>query len=560
MATNGRMEMTRICAVAAASEPGELASRGHAALAAGADLVELRLDHLRPLTAATLEAALGAARGRGMMVGGRLVLSLRAKRDGGAFEGDEDRRRPLLAAMASAGAAWVDLEGWLPLDALRDLTSKAYAKGSMTLVSWHLGGKDAHDRARELAAQAAAGTAGNAIKMVLPVDDRASLDALIGLSNSLTEEGVPHVVLPSGRLGRLGRLLAPLTGTEWVYAEPPTPEAKGVLGPLGLPIATDLADAWRQMGTHPALEVGAMVPPPMVPGDEAERWTLLAILGDPVGHTLSPAMHHAAMAGVGLHGAYIPLRTPVGSVPRSLEELEAAGAVGCNVTVPVKVEAAREVGRLGEAARRSGAVNTVVLDGKGGRLGENTDVVGVERAAEELLGPRGTGRTALVLGTGGSARGAVVGLAVWGAAVLATGRDPSRLERMVADLDGLAEGVGLGKLASVQGGIDLLVQCTTQGMRDLPPAGPLAPLRVVEVVCPRAVLDLVYTPGGTELVRWARREGRPAAGGERVLLYQAAASFALWTGKEAPLRAMEAALGAASRPVVSGWGPGSSAD
>jgi shikimate dehydrogenase len=555
------MEMTRICAVAAASEPGELASRGHAALAAGADLVELRLDHLRPLTVATLEAALGAARGRGLMAGGRLVLSLRAKRDSGAFEGDEDLRRPLLAAMASAGAAWVDLEGWLPPDAMRDLTSKAHAKGSMTLVSWHLGGKDAHLRARELAAvQAASGAAGNAVKMVLPVDDRASLDALIGLSNSLAEGGVPHVVLPSGRLGRLGRLLAPLTGTEWVYAEPPVPEAKGVSGPLGLPIATDLADAWRQMGTHPALEVGAMVPPPMVPGDEAERWTLLAILGDPIGHTLSPAMHHAAMAGVGLHGAYVPLRTPSGSVPRSLEELEAAGAVGCNVTVPVKVEAAKQMGRLGEAARRSGAVNTVVLDGKGGRLGENTDVVGVGRAAEELLGPRGTGRTALVLGTGGSARGAAVGLAGWGASVLATGRDPSRLERMVADLDGLAEGVDAGKLASVQGGVDLLVQCTTQGMRDLPPTGPLAPLRVVEAVRPRSVLDLVYAPGGTELVRWAKREGLPAAGGERVLLHQAAASFALWTGLEAPLAAMEAALGAASRPVVPGWDPPPSSD
>jgi len=553
--------MTRICAVAAASEPDELAKRGHAALAAGADLVELRLDHLRPLTPATLEAALAAARGRGLLAGGKLVLSLRAKRDGGAFEGDEDRRRPLLAAMASAGAAWVDLEGWLPPPTLGDLTAKARAKGSMTLVSWHLAGKDSYLRARELAvAQAASGAAGNAIKMVLPVDDRGSLDALIGLSNSLAEEGVPHVALPSGRLVRLGRLLAPLTGTEWVYAEPPGPEARGVVGPLGLPIATDLADAWRQMGTHPALEVGAMVPPPMVPGDEAERWTLLAILGDPVGHTLSPAMHHAAMAEVGLHGAYVPLRTPVGSVPRSLEELEAAGAAGCNVTVPVKVEASRQVDRLGEAARRSGAVNTVVMDGKGGRLGENTDVVGVERSAEELLGPRGTGRTALVLGTGGSARGAVVGLAQWGASVLATGRDPSRLERMLADLDGLADPLGAGDLAKVQGGVDLLVQCTTQGMLDHPAEGPLAPLRVVEAVRPRAVLDLVYARGGTELVRWAMREGLHSSGGERVLLHQAAASFALWTGLEAPLAAMEAALAAASRPVLSGWVPAPSSD
>ena len=517
-------------------------------MSAGADMVELRLDHLLPrgehLTSAEVGAAVAAVRAAGVDLRDLGVLSLRARCDGGAFASDEERRMLLLHAVAGAGAAWVDLEAWLPRELVWALSAKARAAGSMVLLSRHLAEGEGAAAALEAARAATTDSRADAAKLVLDVPDRAALDGWLGLSRSLSREGVPHVLLPSGRLGRLGRLLAPLTETEWVYAEPSAEGAAGgVTGPLGLPLAADLADAWRQSGMRPSLDVGAVTPPPITPADHDRGWTLLAILGDPVGHTMSPSIHHAALEASRMRGVYVPMRTPLGSVERSLDELQAAGAAGCNVTVPLKVEAAQAVDELGEAARLSGAVNTVVFDG-GDRVGENTDVHGVRRAAEELLGARGTGRTALVLGTGGAARGAVVGLAEWGAGVLVTGRDADKLARLAGDVGSTVEAVAPGGLAALAGGVDLLVQCTSQGMHGNLPSGPLAPLLVMEAVRPSAVLDLVYVEGGTDLVRVARQSGLPASGGERVLLHQAAAAFGLWTGREPPLEAMAVALGA----------------
>ncbi len=547
--------MTRICTVVAAPSAEAMASRAGAAMSAGADMVELRLDHLLPrgehLTSAEVEAAVAVVKAAGVDVRDLGVLALRAPRDGGAFKGDEERRQQLLHAVAGAGAAWVDLEAWLPRELVWGLSAKARAAGSMVLLSRHLGEGEGATAALDAARVGANDSRADAVKLVLDVDDRIALDGWLGLSRSLSDEGVPHVLLPSGRLGRLGRLLAPLTETEWVYAEPAAGTVGGALGPLGLPLATDLADAWRQSGMRPSLDVGVVTPPPITPADHGRGWTLLAILGDPVGHTMSPTIHHAALEATRMRGVYVPVRTPPGSVERSLEELEAAGAAGCNVTVPLKVEAVEAVDELGDAARLSGAVNTVRFD-SGDRVGENTDVHGVRRAAEELMGARGTGRTALVLGTGGAARGAVVGLAGWGAGVLVTGRDAGRLARLAGDVGSTVEAVapeGLGRLA---GGVDLLVQCTSQGMHGNPPSGTLAPLLVMKVVRPAAVLDLVYVPGGTDVVRVARAAGLPASGGERVLLHQAAAAFGLWTGREPPLEAMATALEAAQGIVLPG--------
>lgn len=554
--------MSRICAVVAAGSPEAMASAARSAMSLGADMVELRLDHLAsnggPPTPADITSAIAAVGAAGVPLADRGVLSLRAGRDGGAYGGDEASRQELLHAVAGARAAWVDLEGWLPRDLVWALSAKARAAGSMVLVSWHVVGPEDPVATVEQACTVAKDSRADAVKLVVPVEGRADLDDWLGLSEGLSEEGVPHVLLPSGRLSRVGRLLAPLTETEWVYAEPGT-GASATLGPLGLPIAIDLADAWRQSGMRPSLDAPAAVPPPMTPGDHGQDWTLLAILGDPVAHTMSPVLHHTAMVVLGMRGAYLPLRTPLGTVDASLVELEHAGARGCNVTVPLKVEAAHAVDQLGDAARLSGAVNTVVLEGPGGdRLGENTDAHGVRRSAEELLGTAGSGRTALILGTGGAARGAVVGLAGWGARVLVAGRDGAKAEAMAGALDGMVEVVKATDLDGLSGTVDLLVQCTSQGMHGVPPSGLLVPVVVMEAVDAKAVLDLVYSPDGTEVVRHARTLGLPAAGGERVLLHQAAAGFELWTGRKAPLEAMEAAVGAARGPVMPGSGPGAS--
>jgi shikimate dehydrogenase len=243
-----------------------------------------------------------------------------------------------------------------------------------------------------------------------------------------------------------------------------------------------------------------------------------------------------------MRGAYIPYRTSPGDVADALADLAAAGARGANVTVPLKVEAAASVDRLGRSAIMSGAINTVVFEAGGTTRGENTDADGVAIVAGELLGGKGANKTALVLGTGGAARGAAVGLSDWGARVLVTGRNPDHLASLVSDLGGLVEPVNPAFLGDVAGSVDLLVQCTSQGMRGVPPEGPLLPVTVLEETGARAVLDMVYTPGGTDLEKAARLNRLQTAGGERVLLHQAVVGFRQWTGLDPPVDEMERAL------------------
>ena len=530
--------MTKLCVVATGSDPDSLILSAHRALEAGCDMVELRLDHLQDpgtMIGETVRAAVALE----PLASAEVTASVRAPRDGGLFQGDEEARLRSLSVLAGAGLDWVDLEGYLGPSVLDDLSSRVHRAGSKVLLSWHVGREEDWDDVGAKARAAVTEGLADAVKIVLPVEDRQGLDGLMGFSWSLRKERVPHVLLPSGRLSRMGRILAPASDTLWVYSELVT---DGYCGPLGLPRFDELDAAWRRMGTRDVPGAPARPPPPLKAEDASGEWTLLALLGDPVAHTNSPVVHQTALTRLGMRGAYVPYRTAPGDVADAVAELAAAGAKGANVTVPLKMEAAASVDRLGETARRSGAVNTIVYDANDSTRGENTDADGVAIVAGELLGGSGNGRTALVLGTGGAARGAVVGLADWGAKVLASGRNPDHLASMVSDLDGLVEPVNAVFLQDVAGTVDLLVQATSQGMRGVPAEGPVVPVKVLEETAARAVLDMVYSPGGTDLVKAARLTGLPAAGGERVLLHQAVVGFRHWTGRDPPVAEMEREL------------------
>jgi shikimate dehydrogenase len=501
-------------------------------------MVELRLDHLDDpdeMVGETLRAAIALE----PLASAEVVASVRSPRDGGLFHGTEEDRQGLLAVMASAGLRWVDLEGHLAPSVLDELSERAHGAGSKVLLSWHVDREEDWEDVGARARGAVHDGVADAVKVVLPVEDRLGLDGLMGFSWSLRKERVPHVLLPSGRLSRLGRILAPSTDTLWVYSELAT---DGYFGPLGLPRFAEIDAAWRRMGTREVPGAPARPSPPLRAEDGSGDWTLLALLGDPVSHTNSPVVHQTAMARLGMRGAYVPYRTAPGDVADALADLEAAGARGANVTVPLKVEAAASVDVLGQSARLSGAVNTVVFEDNGRTRGENTDADGVTMVARELLGGDGDGRTALVIGTGGAARGAVVGLADWGARVFATGRNPDHLATMISDMVGLAEPVNAAFLRDISGSVDLLVQATSQGMRGVPAQGPTVPVKVLEETAPGAVLDMVYAPGGTDLVKAARIMGLPTAGGERVLLRQAVVGFHHWTGRDPPAAEMEREL------------------
>ena len=254
----------------------------------------------------------------------------------------------------------------------------------------------------------------------------------------------------------------------------------------------------------------------------------LGVLGWPVAHSRSPVMHNAAFAALGLEGwRYQHLPVPPELFAETVRALGGAGFAGANVTVPHK-EAALELATFVTAAARAiGAANTLTFAPDGAIAADNTDAPGLIAALPAPVARR----SALVLGAGGSARAAVYALREAGA------RDVAVLNRTRARAEALTAQLG-GRVADAPEPADLLVNCTSVGLDD-PDAIPLEPAALAEI---GAVVDLVYRPGGTRLVREARERGLPHADGLEVLVQQGARSLEIWTGRDAPVAAMRAAV------------------
>lgn len=264
------------------------------------------------------------------------------------------------------------------------------------------------------------------------------------------------------------------------------------------------------------------------------------VIGWPVEHSLSPAIHNAAFAAAGLDWAYVPLPVAPGALPPAVGGLVALGFRGANVTMPHKTGSAELADELSDDARRLGAVNTFVVEG--GRLhGHNTDAPGFERFLRRDAGFEPAGRSALVFGAGGVARAVALALATGGLRRLTVAlRDPSRASDLVAtvgDLPVEVEAIGFDRVDGLER--DLVVNATPLGA-DGETAPPLPALREGVLV-----IDLLYRPAQTPLQTAARRAGATAYGGLGLLLHQAALSFELWTGAPAPLDVMSAAAVAA---------------
>lgn len=267
---------------------------------------------------------------------------------------------------------------------------------------------------------------------------------------------------------------------------------------------------------------------------------LIALLGDPVAHSLSPRFQNAAIRAAGLDGVYLALRCDAERLPGLLRGIAAAGGAG-NVTVPHKRLAATTVDERSEAVVRTGACNAFWYED--GRVhGDNTDVTGFRAAVRELLGGPALGARVLVLGAGGAARAVVVALALDGAArVEVANRTSARAVQLVEDL---RAGAGATSLDALNGPppreerYDLVVNATSLGLREDDPL-PLPP----EALSASAVaLDLVCHLGGTRWVQLLEAHGVRATDGTEMLIRQGAAGFERWWGVPAPISAMRAAL------------------
>jgi len=276
---------------------------------------------------------------------------------------------------------------------------------------------------------------------------------------------------------------------------------------------------------------------------------IYGVLGWPVAHSRSPAMHNAAFAALGLDALYVPLAVPPARLPAAIAALRALDVAGANATLPHKAALLALLDEVEPAARVIGAVNTIVRDGAR-LIGANTDAEGLARSLQHasvvLAGAR-----ALVLGTGGAARAALVGLAGAGAErIWIAGRRPAHAQQLALELRAHCAPCALDAcdLAALPpaalAACDLLVQATSATLGDGVDAQafaasiPLDALRAEAVVC-----DLVYKPLHTALMQRASTRGLRTVDGLGMLLHQGALAFERWTGQPAPLAVMRSALG-----------------
>jgi len=276
----------------------------------------------------------------------------------------------------------------------------------------------------------------------------------------------------------------------------------------------------------------------------------ILLLGHPVEHSLSPAFQQAAFDSIGLPVRYEAMDVAPADLARVVAELRADPLVmGANVTVPHKEKIAPLLDSLTDDAVQIGAVNTITRAGS--RLvGRNTDAAGFRGALDGLLDGRRTPRHALVLGAGGAAKAAISALVTAGVAQISiANRHLARAERLVAEVRKASPHLTVRAAPGHEGLLieeaqiaGLVVHATTLGLSD----GAL-PLPAAAFRAGQFVIDVVYAPGETALVRTARAAGAEAIDGRAMLLLQGAAAFELWTGRPAPIAVMREAFDTAAK-------------
>jgi shikimate dehydrogenase len=252
---------------------------------------------------------------------------------------------------------------------------------------------------------------------------------------------------------------------------------------------------------------------------------LCAIIGNPIGHSLSPLVHNAAFEHLGLD--YVFLAFEVEQLREAVRGIAALGFKGVGITIPHKVEVIDCLDEIEPVARRIGAVNTIV-NREGRLVGYNTDWIGAIMALEDRIDLRG--KTAVVIGAGGAARAIAFGLKEKGA-------EPVILNRTVSRAQALASGLTcrFGPIELIETlSFDLVINATSVGMSPRAENTPLNKAVLKDIL----VFDTVYNPLKTRLIREAEENGCVTVTGLEMFVNQAAMQFELWTGQKAPRELM----------------------
>jgi len=455
-----------LCVTVAAPTTAELRRRRDAV--EDADLIELRLDSVAD---PDVEGALAGRRRP-------VIITCRPTWEGGAFAGSEDDRKRLLAEAIARGAEYVDLEWRAQFD---DLIAQVRGRG-IVLSSHDFSGMPDDLAARVRAMRS---TGAEVIKIAAATASLSDSLALLDLGRNRGDGRL--VLIGMGACGLATRVLAGRFGSAWTYA--------GSLSDVGQLSAHALLADYRFRAI-----------------DEATA--IYGLVGAPIAHSVSPAMHNAAFAAARMNAVYLPF--PAASAKDFVRFAKALGIKGASVTVPFKVALFDDVDEVYAVARRVGAINTIsVMDGRW--IGGNTDVTA---CLEPLRGhvPLAATRAA-VLGAGGAARAVAVALASGGGSVRIHARNRDQAEEVASLTSATA-----GPWPPEPGSWDLLVNCTPVGMHPRVDDTPLPASQLTG----RYVYDLIYNPTATRLLREARTAGCRIFGGLDMLVAQAHEQFRWW--------------------------------
>ncbi len=272
----------------------------------------------------------------------------------------------------------------------------------------------------------------------------------------------------------------------------------------------------------------------------------LAVLGHPIGHTLSPIMHNASIKALGLDGQYeySKLDVPPGELMARLAQLPSEGYAGVNLTIPLKEVAFQGLEKLADSARILGAVNTVEFTANG-MIGHNTDGYGFLKALEEAFGKATEGDHVFVLGCGGAGRAVALMAALNGAKALTLADvDAVRVANLTAEIKRIAPQVEIFQTLEKSQQIsacreaDLVIQASPVGMKkDDPSLLPPEAFRAGQ-----RAFDLIYMYPETAFLSTAKSAGAQIANGLGMLLHQGARAFKIWTGLDPDVEAMRDAL------------------
>lgn len=269
---------------------------------------------------------------------------------------------------------------------------------------------------------------------------------------------------------------------------------------------------------------------------------LLGVIGDPIRHSLSPIMHNAAIAHLGVDYVYLPFPVATQHLGQAIAGFAAIGLCGFNITIPHKQAILPYLHQVSSVAQAVGAVNTVWRT-EAGWSGTNTDVEGF-LAPLQSLDRDWRQAEVVILGNGGSARAVVAGCAQLGCAKLAVvGRDRDKLAAFHAswDLPNLTT-VVWSDLATCLPQAALVVNTTPIGMSPRVDASPLSPTEMALLPASAIAYDLIYTPNPTQFLQQASAHGAMAIDGLEMLVQQGAAALSLWLGQPAPVEVMRRSL------------------